>query len=374
MKKETNRKIFIITGSDCSGKSKLGHLLGSHKDALFSYATTPYQEFFDEENFKIYDSKIEALKKAVNRNFNYQNEGYTKDGRRWLKTDKLFYYDFNKINNYLRLKIKKNITISKFYFYWNEALMLGRKNGSKTLYTVFEIENLFNDKVVNHLKSSNKNLKIINIYRNPLEQIKSLKINILLRGGVSKNGFNGALSGKSNPYNYSITSIIKQYIFIKNSNKILHIKLNELKPINLKIAKKLCNYLFNKNNKNLIFFLIKNSRLSNYKNKYIDLKRESQSFRSKNIQLPFNLKFLINKHNVKKLMYSFEKLFYVLILKSLNFKELRNKKLIFYYLSIMSLIFGFKDIRNNFSLKSFLRKRINSFKVVNNVRKLLIKI
>ena len=73
-------------------------------------------------------------------------------------------------------------------------------------------------------------------------------------------------------------------------------------------------------------------------------------------------------------MYSFEKLFYVLILKSLNFKELRNKKLIFYYLSIMSLIFGFKDIRNNFSLKSFLRKRINSFKVVNNVRKLLIKI
>ena len=225
----------------------------------------------------------------------------------------------------MKLKIKKNITISKFYFYWNEALMLGRKNGSKTLYTVFEIENLFNDKVVNHLKNSNKNLKIINIYRNPLEQIKSLKINILLRGGVSKNGFNGALSGKSNPYNYSITSIIKQYIFIKNSNKILHIKLNELKPINLKIAKKLCNYLFNKNNKNLIIFLIKNSRLSNYKNKYIDLKRESQSFRSKNIQLPFNLKFLINKHNVKKLMYSFEKLFYVLILKSLNFKELRNK-------------------------------------------------
>ena len=98
-----------------------------------------------------------------------------------------------------------------------------------------------------------------------------------------------------------------------------------MKPINLKIAKKLCNYLFNKNNKNLIIFLIKNSRLSNYKNKYIDLKRESQSFRSKNIQLPFNLKFLINKHNVKKLMYSFEKLFYVLILKSLNFKELKQK-------------------------------------------------
>ena len=65
MKKETNRKIFIITGSDCSGKSKLGHLLGSHKDALFSYATTPYQEFFDEENFKIYDNKIEALKKLL---------------------------------------------------------------------------------------------------------------------------------------------------------------------------------------------------------------------------------------------------------------------------------------------------------------------
>ena len=46
-------------------------------------------------------------------------------------------------------------------------------------------------------------------------------------------------------------------------------------------------------------------------------------------------------------MYSFEKLFYVLILKSLNFKN-SETKLIFYYLSIMSLIFGFKDIRNNF--------------------------
>ena len=218
---------------------------------------------------------------------------------------------------------------------------------------------------------SNKNFKIVNIYRNPLEQIKSLKINILLRGGVSKGGFNGALSGKSNVYNYYITSIIDQYKFIKKKNQILHFKLDDLRPIKFKVALTLSNYFFNKIDINFVKFLIKSSRLKDYKNKYFDLKRESQSFRLKEIQEPFNLDFLLNKKNIKNFMYSYEKLFYLIIFKSLIVKKFKPKKFVYFYLLIMSLIFGFKDISKNLPFRIFLRKRINSFKVINNAKKLL---
>ncbi len=372
MKKKINRRIIIITGSDSSGKSKLGHLMGSHPDALFSYATTSYHKYFNEKNFVIYENKVEALKDTIERNFYYQNGGYTSDGRKWLKTDKLFFYDFKKISKYLRLQIKKNITISDFYFYWNEALILGRKNGLKTSFTVFEIENVFNIKVINHLTNSNKNLKIINIYRNPLDQIKSLKINILLRGGISKkNGFSGALSGQSNVFNYSIISIIKQYNFLRNKKVAMHLKLNDLKPLRLKTAINLSRYLYNKVDIKFIIFLLKGSRLTNYKNKYFHLRRESQSFRLKIIQKPFNLKYLINKKNISQHMYSYEKFFYLVILKSLTNNNFRSKKFVFLYFQIMSLIFGFSDIRKKLPLKKLVKIRINSFKIVNNTKKLL---
>ena len=81
--------------------------MGSHPDALFSYATTSYHKYFNEKNFVIYENKVEALKDTIERNFYYQNGGYTSDGRKWLKTDKLFFYDFKKISKYLRLQIKK---------------------------------------------------------------------------------------------------------------------------------------------------------------------------------------------------------------------------------------------------------------------------
>ena len=368
MKKEANRIIFIITGSDCSGKSKLGHLLGFHKDALFSYATIPYHKYFNQNNFVIYENKVEELKKVVERIFNFQNGGYTKYGSSSLRSDKLFFYDFKKIIKYLKLKIKKKITISNFYYYWNEALILGRKKGSETLFTVLEIENLFNNKVINHLTKSNKNIKIINIYRNPLDQIKSQKINTLLRGGLSKNGFNGALSGKINHYNYQITSIIEQYNFIKKKNQVMHIKLNDLKPIKLKDAIILSNYLGNRVDKN---FLMRGSMLTNYKNQYIDLKRENQSFRSKTIQKHFSLKYLLDKKNIENHMYSYERLFYLTITKSITVKKFKQNRFVFLYLQLMSLFFGFSDIRKGLPFRNFVRKRINSFKIVNNVKKLL---
>ena len=159
MRKIKKRKIFLITGSECSGKSKLGHLLASHKEALFSYSTLGYRSYFSENNFLINENKINALKADLDKIFFFQNGGKTKDGSRWLKEDKLFFYNFKKISSYLKSKIKKGLSISEFYYYWNEALIYGRKNGSETSFTIFEIENLFNNKVLNHLKKSKKSMR-----------------------------------------------------------------------------------------------------------------------------------------------------------------------------------------------------------------------
>ena len=49
----------------------------------------------------------------------------------------------------------------------------------------------------------------------------------------------------------------------------MYIKLNDLKPIKLKNAIILSNYLGNRIDKN---FLMRGSMLTNYKNQYIDLK------------------------------------------------------------------------------------------------------
>ena len=70
-------------------------------------------------------------------------------------------------------------------------------------------------------------------------------------------------------------------------------------------------------------------------------------------------------------MYSYEKFFYLVILKSLTNNNFRSKKFVFLYFQIMSLIFGFSDIRKKLPLKKLLKIRINSFKIVNNTKKLL---
>ena len=148
----------------------------------------------------------------------------------------------------------------------------------------------------------------------------------------------------------------------------MHIKLNDLKPIKLKDAIILSNYLGNRVDKN---FLMRGSMLTNYKNQYIDLKRENQSFRSKTIQKHFSLKYLLDKKNIENHMYSYERLFYLTITKSITVKKFKQNRFVFLYLQLMSLFFGFSDIRKGLPFRNFVRKRINSFKIVNNVKKLL---
>ena len=148
----------------------------------------------------------------------------------------------------------------------------------------------------------------------------------------------------------------------------MHIKLNDLKPIKLKDAISLSNYLGNRIDKN---FLMRGSMLSNYQNQYIDLKKYNQSFRSKKIQKKFSLKYSLDKKNIVNHMYSYEKLFYLIITKSLTDKKFKQNRFVFLYLQLMSLFFGFSDIRKGLPFRNFVRKRINSYKIVNNVKKLL---
>ena len=44
-----NSLIILINGSNHSGKSKLGHLLGSHPNAMHNYLTLSYNEYFSEK-------------------------------------------------------------------------------------------------------------------------------------------------------------------------------------------------------------------------------------------------------------------------------------------------------------------------------------
>ena len=152
--------------------------------------------------------------------------------------------------------------------------MKGRKNGSKTLYTIFEIENVFELNVINHFKKSKHNFKIVDIYRDPYEQIKELKIHTLFRGGPTnfKKGIYGSFNSIFNIFKIYLNKIINHYIFIRTNHKILHLKLQSLKPINKQTAEIISNYISDKTQKKFTNFLIKNSKLNNYKNKYINFK------------------------------------------------------------------------------------------------------
>ena len=65
MYKSKKRKIIIITGSDSSGKSKLGQMLGVNKNFLYSYVSISHHDYFDSKTFRIHNEKISSLRKDI---------------------------------------------------------------------------------------------------------------------------------------------------------------------------------------------------------------------------------------------------------------------------------------------------------------------
>jgi len=148
-------------------------------------------------------------------------------------------------------------------------------------------------------------------------------------------------------------------------------KLNDVRSINAKNSKNLSKYLFDKVDRNFQKFLINNSKLINYRSKYFDLKRISQSYATEKIQRRLKLKFRLSKNNIEDHMYSYEKFFYLKISKLLTVNNYKIRSYEFLYFELMSLLFGFKDIRKNLPIIKLLKIRFNSFIIVNSVKKLL---
>ena len=211
------------------------------------------------------------------------------------------------------------------------------------------------------------NIKIINIYRDLYDQILSLKLNIIFRGANIKN-FHGALAGRMNLFKLWLSEIILQHKFLfLNYKNILSIKLDNLKPINIYLATKIERFIFKKKRENLVMFLINNSKNENYKNEYLSYKRHTQSYLTYQNQRHLKIKNLIKKKNINDFTFEFENKFYELLRDRYDFHSNKNYELnLWFFLKIcfFSVIFGFKDLRDNKPLIKSLTLRLNSLMIV----------
>lgn len=360
-----SKRVVFINGSNQSGKSKLGHMLAYHEGFIHNYITLSYNEYFSEKDYIIKKSKLKKLRKDLERVFHIMSNGKNKFGARPLGKDKIKNLNIKFIKNYILKRINLNLSISNFYLIQANALILGAKNKEKIRYIIFEVEDFNNSAIQEHLKKK-LNAYFFNIYRNTLDQIYSLKINVLFRGAENPN-FYGALSGKKNIFCEWLESMVTQKKMLKKNKLSLPVLLSDLKPINLKTARKITNHLNIENKIGFINFLYSASKMKNYMNKNIEYKRKTQSWENYEKQKLFDLDEIITKKNLRKYIYDYEFNFYYLIHKKLN--ESKKNKILFFDLKIFkilvySLIFGFKDIRKN---KIFIKKiycRLNAFLTV----------
>ena len=152
------RKIIFITGSDHSGKSRLGHMLATYDDCLYNYASISPQEFFLENNgllSKPRDETLKLLKQYINKLSYLVSGGISHhDGKPWMRGDKLIGYDNNKFSHNLCKSITVDMDVGDFYLLWDRNLQKCRVNGDKSKFTLFEIEGVEGTNYVNLIKKS----------------------------------------------------------------------------------------------------------------------------------------------------------------------------------------------------------------------------
>ena len=84
-----------------------------------------------------------------------------------------------------------------FYLNYDLIFQESRKNGNKSLYTIYEIEGAENTHYLNLLKKKVKKSCGFSILRNPFDIIASNKVIALVRGSTKKE-FKGVFSEKEN--------------------------------------------------------------------------------------------------------------------------------------------------------------------------------
>ena len=201
MNKIHERSIVFVCAPTSGGKSRLGYVLGEQDEALYSYSSISPSNFFDEKG--IIQEKYNKDPSLIIEHFYKLNSFLRGDShlknKNWFGSDKLFHYDFNlfdkKIKNYINKK--KSIELDDFYLNYDLIFQESRKNGNKSLYTIYEIEGAENTHYLNLLKRRLKKVVVFSILRNPFDIIASNKVIALVRGSTKKE-FKGVFSEKEN--------------------------------------------------------------------------------------------------------------------------------------------------------------------------------
>ena len=377
-----DRKMIFVTGSHHSGKSRLGHMLATYEDCLYSYHTLSPQKYFSESTGYLNDpceETILILKQAIVKSSELLSGGISKhDGKPWLREDNLIKYNYQQFSNDFCYSINREIDVGNFYLLWDKYLQLSRESGSSSKFTVFEIEGVEGTDYVKLIKKKIPTAIFLSVIRKPINQIRSCKADILVRG-PNNNKYAGAQSSENNLYFKYIESLIDQYQWANNSNNdhlIKQIKFENLINVTEVMCLEISKIIYDNKNNQLIDHLIEISKPNaEFKNKYVSFKRNAQSFYA--LYRQKHLPVEVRKDNFDSYTYQFERIFYRSINDLKNY-DLKNGykyfftnfiKNLFVYplLVICSLLFGFKEIRTWLPFRNRITLRRNSFIIVSKL-------
>ena len=382
------RTHIIINAPTAGGKSRLGHILAEQIESLYSYTSISPDYFFTEENKlrKEFHSRPDLICKKIIK-INKFLRGGSNVGRRWMGEDKLYQYDFDIFDKNMCDYINKShskMSLGSFYKNYDLALQKSRNDGMNSKFSVYEMEGLENYNYLNILKKDLNNLVVVSILRDPIEMIPSQKVPSLVRGSTKPDFKGGFL--KRGDFDYFIYSkqIQDQYQWLmyqrKNKlNDILVLNFSELKSMNIDLAKMISNQLFKFddlaaiNIDDFALKILQSSKKKVFKNQYVYLQPHGTSYYREDWQKHLNIR--ITKDNKFDYMYRWEMIypriyvpFYEYLVRQRDrlsiYSTLINLFIIFPFLFISALIFGFKEIRINLNFKDYLKLRYNAIRFV----------
>jgi hypothetical protein len=379
MPSKFDRIVIFITGTNNCGKTRLGHMLATLDECLYSYLTLSPQKYFSEVDGLLLEPKEKVLSKLrediLSTSLMLAGGISSHDGRQWLRGDKLIGYDYKTFANKLCSVIGECINVGKFYFFYDKYLQETRDAGDLSKFTVFEVEGIEGTNYVRFINNTVSSSRFISVIRkNPIDQLRSLKVNLLVRGPNNRE-YQGALSSISNLYYTYIDEMLEQYSWaIKgNDSLVKSVIFEDLINLNENGSMNLSEIVFGKKTPRFAQHLMRMSTPSSHiTNQFLSLHRTAMSFYERNRQKHLSVE--LRKDNFETYTFRFEKYFYDIIneLGCVNeqkrgimvaFKILRD--IIFYpVLLIYSFVFGFKEVRNSLSVLTKIRLRKNSFMIV----------
>jgi hypothetical protein len=174
---------------------------------LFSYQTPAPHEYFNTDGTlkAPAEQTAQELREKI-RSTCELLQGGERRGERWLRDDELFHYDFQQFESVLTEQISYETSMTEFYHLFDETLQTCRQNGEDTKLSVFEVEQAHRPAYATKLLSTFQNANIFVVLRNPTQQYRSLKADILTRGPQTAD-YHGALSTRRNLFGEYVESL-----------------------------------------------------------------------------------------------------------------------------------------------------------------------